>query len=155
MPRMAATLSDRLRAAEHTVDRLSPAEAAAAAEAGAVIVDIRASATRERDGVIAGSVHLPLTVLPWRLEPGGAWRSPHVAEAARVVLVCDHGFASLLAAAGLVELGIDATDVVGGVAAWAEAGLPLAAWVDPALGPGELQGMGPPVPARVSLQAPR
>ena len=83
------SLADRLRAAELVVARVTPAEAVAAAGDGAVIVDIRSPATRARDGVIAGSLSLPLTVLHWRLEPGGSWRTPYVPEGARVVLVCD------------------------------------------------------------------
>jgi len=146
------SLADRLRAAELAVTRLSPAEAAAAAESGALIVDIRASATRERDGVIPGSVHVPLTVLHWRLEPGGRWRSPFVPEGGRVVLVCDHGCSSLLAAAELLEAGVDATDVVGGIEAWGAGSLPLVRWVDPPVAEGGLLGMEPPVSAGIARE---
>lgn len=141
-----SSLGDRLRSAERAVARLTPAEAIAAVREGAVIVDIRSSSTRTRDGVIAGSLHVPLTVLPWRVEPSGRWRSPHLHEGGRVVLVCDHGCSSLLAAADLLELGVDATDIVGGLEGWTAAGLPVVAWVDPPVPVGGLLGMDPPVP---------
>ena len=43
----------------------------------------------------------------------------------QVVVLCRQGYSSSLAAASLRALGVDATDVVGGVEAWAAAGLPL------------------------------
>jgi len=147
---MQVSLAQKLAAAAERVERLAPAEAANAAARGAVVVDIRSSTTRERDGVIPGSVHLPLTVLQWRLEPGGSWRTPHVPEGSRVILVCDQGCSSLLAAAELVAMGVDATDVTGGVEEWATVGLPLLHWVDPPVSGGALLGMEPPVTAVVA-----
>lgn len=131
------------RAGERVV-RMEPRAAWRAATDGACIIDIRSSDARATDGVIPGSVHIPLTVLPWRLDPGGAWTTPHVRPEQRIVLVCDHGCSSLLAAELLLELGLDATDVVGGIAGWAEAGLPLQPADDVPLEPGERRGMRPP-----------
>ena len=144
------SLSDRLGAAATLVRRLTPADAAQAVADGAIVVDVRSSTTRERDGVIPGSVHIPLTVLHWRLDPGGAWRTPHVPEGARVILICDQGCSSLLAAAELVTGGVDATDVIDGVDGWAVARLPLVEWVDPPIPRGALLGMEPPVTAVVA-----
>lgn len=144
------SLSQRLAAASAIVTRLTAEEAVLAMGDGAIVVDIRSSTTRERDGVIPGSVHLPLTVLHWRLEPGGAWRTPHVPEGSRVVLACDHGCSSLLAAAELVAMGVEATDLVGGVDGWVAAGLPLVDWVDPPVPRGVLLGMEPPATAVVA-----
>ena len=137
-------LSDLLAAAERTIERLEPAQALERVEAGATLVDVRSSETRRRDGGVPGAVPIPRTVLEWRLEPGGAWRSPYVPEGTPVVLLCDHGFSSVFAAAALVAMGVDAADVIGGFAAWREAGLPVAAVADPPLGPGELAGRRPP-----------
>lgn len=92
-----------------------------------------------------GSIHVPRTVLEWRLEPDGAWRNPHVGGVERrLVVLCDHGYSSIFAAAVLVELGYArAGDVVGGFEAWVAAGLPLAP--APADRPtAELPGMGGP-----------
>lgn len=132
-----------LEQAAACVPRLTPREALAALHDGDVVIDIRSIAARARDGVVPGSVHVPLTVLQWRLEPGGEHRTPHVAEEDRVVLLCDHGCSSLLAAASLLAMGVEAADVIGGVEAWRADGLPLVAASDPPLAPGELQGMRP------------
>lgn len=130
--------------ATERVARLAPDEAWRAASDGACLVDIRSFDARANDGVIPGSLHIPLTVLPWRLDPGGPWTTPHVRPGQTVVLVCDHGCSSLLAAELLLELGLDATDVVGGIAGWAAAGLPLRHADDAPLEPGERRGMRPP-----------
>jgi rhodanese-related sulfurtransferase len=132
-----------LERAAARVPRLAPREALAAIGDGDVLVDIRSTATRARDGVVPGAVHVPLTVLQWRLEPGGAHRTPFVAQGARVVLICDHGCSSLLAAASLWEMGVEAADVIGGIVAWRAEGLPLVPAADAPLGPAELQGMRP------------
>lgn len=125
------------------VPRLTPHETLAAMRAGDVLVDLRSIAARARDGIVPGSVHVPLTVLQWRLEPGGDHRTPYVAEEDRVVLLCDHGCSSLLAAASLVAMGVEAADVMGGVEAWRADGLPLVPASDLPLAPEELQGMRP------------
>jgi rhodanese-related sulfurtransferase len=140
------TLDELLDDARARLDRLTPAQALAAAENGALIIDIRSDRDREHVGVVPGSVHIPRTVLEWRVAPDSSWRNPHLGERGRqLVILCDHGHSSSLAAATLVELGLDATDVIGGFEAWQETGLPVAA---PAhrRNPGELAGMGPPEP---------
>jgi rhodanese-related sulfurtransferase len=54
-------------------------------------------------------------------------RLPWAAYDARVLVLCQEGYASSLAAAALVRLGLTgATDVVGGLRAWRQAGLPMA-----------------------------
>jgi len=120
------TLDDLLHAAAARIDRLPPLAAHDAASAGALIVDIRSEAARERDGVVPGALHVPRTVLEWRLEPGGAWQNPHVGGLGRrLIVLCDHGYSSALAAEMLVQLGYtSAGDVIGGFEAWREAGLP-------------------------------
>jgi rhodanese-related sulfurtransferase len=137
-------LSELLAAAERTVERLEPTEALQRVETGATLVDIRSSDARRRDGGVPGALHLPRTVLEWRLEPGGAWRTPYIAEGTPVVLLCDHGHSSLLAAASLVAMGVDAADLIGGFAAWRDAGLPVAPVDDAPLREHELPGMRAP-----------
>ncbi len=85
-------------------------------------------------------------MLEWRLERGGAWRSPYVRDEDRVLLACDHGYSSVFAAVALVQLGWNAGDVLGGLESWREQGLPWQVAVDPPLEPGELPGMRPPEP---------
>ena len=137
------TVDELLRRARSRLKRLEPREALAAQRAGALIVDVRTHDERARDGVIAGSVHIPRTVLEWRLDPDSGFRNPNVCDLERhVIVVCADGYSSSLAAATLQEIGYArATDLVGGYAAWKEAGLPVAAEPPPDEGP---PGMGRP-----------
>lgn len=141
-----ATLEELLARARARIRRLEPSAAHAAMRDGALLIDIRCAGDRERDGVVPGSLHIPRTVLEWRLAPDSAFRSPYVADPAQgILLICDHGCSSSLAAATLVELGLeDAGDVIGGFAAWRASGLPTTAPRDHELAPGELVGMRPP-----------
>jgi rhodanese-related sulfurtransferase len=93
--------------ARSRIRRYTPEEARADVEL--LIVDTRSDDERERDGVIPGAEHVPLSVLPWRAED---------LSGRRVCLVCAHGFSSSLAVALLVELGVDAGDLIGGYEAW-------------------------------------
>ena len=137
------TLDELLAEAGAKIDRLTPAEALAALRGGGLIVDIRSTHARERDGIVPGSVHVPRTVLEWRLEPDGPWRNPHVSDLdRRLVVLCDHGYSSIFAAAILAELGYTRpADVIGGFEAWAAAGLPVATASPEAVEP---PGMGGP-----------
>ncbi len=140
------TLEQLLEEARARIERLDPAAALAALEDGALLVDIRSDPDRERDGIVPGSLHVPRTVLEWRVAPESPWRSPHACGLdERIVLLCDHGYSSSLAAATLVELGFSrAGDVIGGFEAWRAAGLPTAAAPARRRAPGELAGMAPP-----------
>jgi rhodanese-related sulfurtransferase len=134
------TVDDLLDRAASRIRRYAPHGAREAAAAGAILIDIRSSDSRERDGVIPGSVHIPRTVLEWRVDRASEWRNPALGDAL-LILVCDHGYSSVLAASALVDLGRDAGDLVGGFAAWAAAGLPVEQ-PGPALD--GLPGMGAP-----------
>jgi rhodanese-related sulfurtransferase len=127
-----ATIGDLLATARARLDRLEPSEARAALDDGALLVDTRGAELRREQGVIPGSVHVPLSVLFWRLDPSSESADPQLADPSRrVVLICAHGYSSSLAAATLLDLGYDqATDVIGGFEAWAGAGLPVIAMDD-------------------------
>jgi rhodanese-related sulfurtransferase len=137
------TLEDLLHAAAASITLLPPEEAAAAVRHGATLVDIRSDLDRERDGLVPGSLPIPRTVLEWRLAVDSTWRNPYAPDLDRhVIIICDHGCSSLLAAATLVELGFaKASDVIGGYAAWRDAGLATAPAPRDRPGPGELAGM--------------
>jgi rhodanese-related sulfurtransferase len=117
------TLEELLEDARGKIERVEPAEAWSAAQDGALIVDTRVDRSA---GIVPGSLHVPLSVLQWRVAPDSDWRNPHVGGLdTRLILICDHGESSSLAAASLLELGFSRVgDVVGGFEAWLEAGLP-------------------------------
>jgi rhodanese-related sulfurtransferase len=113
-----SSIDELLAAARARLDRLDPTAAGAAMDEGAMLVDIRSDSQRERDGVVPGAVFIPRNVLEWRVKL--------MQEAPRVILMCDEGYQSSLAAATLCDLGLDATDLAGGFQAWRAAGLPTA-----------------------------
>ncbi|GAA3162895.1 hypothetical protein GCM10010451_08610 [Streptomyces virens] len=120
-------------------ERVGPRDAYEAARAGeALLVDIRYAALRERDGLIPGAVVIERNELEWRLDPQGSHRLPEATDHdLRVVVICNEGYASSLAAESLHRLGLHrATDLVGGFQAWSAAGLPVVpASAQDALGP--------------------
>jgi rhodanese-related sulfurtransferase len=121
------TVDDLLERARSGLERLTPAEALAAAAEGAVIVDVRSPDEQAEQGaLIPGALHYPLSVVLWRLDPGAPAYGPRPPLETQVILVCRHGYSSSLAAAQLREIGFArATDVIGGVEAWVAAGLPV------------------------------
>lgn len=137
------TIEELLAEARATIARLSPAEGWAALDEGAILVDIRPLEQRWRDGLIPGAHVVERNVLEWRLDPGGEYRSPELARPDRlVVLVCDEGYQSSLAAATLVRFGLAAGDVAGGVRAWRAEGLPLVPAGSGDAEPGKQPGLG-------------
>ncbi|MEU5050581.1 rhodanese-like domain-containing protein [Streptomyces sp. NPDC021096] len=120
-------VEELLAAARAGLDRLGPAEAADVQASGGLLVDIRYAALRERDGTIPGALVVERNELEWRLDPACDHRAAQATgHDLRVVVICDEGYASSLAAASLRQLGLDrATDLVGGFQAWRAAGLPV------------------------------
>ena len=102
------------------LDRVDPANLASEVAAAALVIDTRPIEQRQRDGELPGALIIDRNVLEWRLDP----TCPHhIAEAdsanLRMIIVCDEGYRSSLAAASLRQLGIEgATDLVGGFQAW-------------------------------------
>ncbi|MET9626019.1 rhodanese-like domain-containing protein [Lentzea sp. NPDC006480] len=92
----------------------------------ALIVDIRPVHNRQAEGEIENSVVVERIVLEWRLDPVGDWRLPGFTADTTVVVVCNEGWASSLAARDLQRIGLaNATDLVGGYRGWRAAGLPI------------------------------
>ena len=71
------TINDLLADARARLQRLGPEEAYAAMEHGALLIDTRCAELRRRDGSIPGSVHVPLSVLFWRLDPSSGHDDPN------------------------------------------------------------------------------
>ena len=118
------SIDDLLEEARARLVRLGPSEALEAQRQGALLVDIRPAENRAREGELPGAVVIERTVLEWRLDPACEARLPVASYDRKVVVVCNEGYSSSLAAATLRDLGVDATDLVGGFRAWAAAGLP-------------------------------
>ena len=104
--------------------RVRPEGLAACLDRGALVVDIRPVDQRQRDGALPGAVVIDRNVLEWRLDPTSEWHIDEVADHDReIVLVCQEGYSSALAAQTLRRLGLHrATDLDGGFQAWRQAG---------------------------------
>jgi rhodanese-related sulfurtransferase len=120
------TIDDLLREARGQIDRVTPEQAAREIDSGAVLVDTRCSEDRAREGTIAHAVHVPRTLLEWRADPACDHCDPRIAKpGARLIVVCNDGYSSSLAAASLKRLGfLRAADLIGGYRGWVTAGLP-------------------------------
>jgi rhodanese-related sulfurtransferase len=122
------TVEELLAEAATEIDRLSPAEAHEAAQQGDLLIDIRPMEQRQRDGLVPAATVVDRNVLEWRLDPEGEHRNPDLARRdRRIILICNEGYQSVLAAATLRRFGLDSCDVVDGVQGWMAAGLPLEA----------------------------
>ncbi len=121
------TVNDLLTESRSRIERLDPSATRAALAAGALVIDTRCADQRRETGVIPGSMHVPLSVLFWRLDPASGYDDPRLNDLGRqVILVCADGYSSSLAAAILRDLGFArAGDLDGGFSAWQAAGLPV------------------------------
>ena len=129
-----SAIDKALAAARSTLDRAEPADAHRLQAEGALIVDIRPHTNRLEEGEIPGAIPVERIHLEWRLDPGSEWKLPEVHAGLPVVIVCNEGYSSSLAAADLQRLGLTrATDLVGGFRAWRAAGLPVAPGGTPAV----------------------
>ena len=123
-PRRATrTIDEVLGEARSRLVRLTAGQARRAyAERGAVLVDIRPAAQRAAEGELPEAVVIERNVLEWRFDPTCAARLPYAAYDLEVIVVCQEGYTSSLAAAALQELGIwRSTDLIGGYTAWRRA----------------------------------
>jgi rhodanese-related sulfurtransferase len=122
-----------LSAARARLHRLTPLEALRAVEGGAVVVDIRPAAQRAEHGDLPGALVVERNVLEWRFDPTSEAALGIAADDLQVIVLCQEGYTSSLAAAALQDVGVHAaTDVIGGYAAWVAAGV-----APPAATPGQ------------------
>jgi rhodanese-related sulfurtransferase len=115
------TIDEVLQSARGRITRLTPDQATNKLHDGAVLVDIRPAAQRETHGVLPGALVIERNVLEWRFDPASDARLPIADYDLEIIVMCQEGYTSSLAAASLHDLGIHrATDVIGGYAAWRE-----------------------------------
>jgi rhodanese-related sulfurtransferase len=129
-----SAIDDAVDAARSTLDRADPGEAQRLQSEGALIVDIRPHANRLAEGEIPGAIPIERIHLEWRLDPTSDWKIPQANADVPVIVVCNEGYASSLAAADLQRLGLPhATDLIGGYRAWRASGLPTTPGATPAI----------------------
>lgn len=113
---MSSRIDKVLEAARTRLERMPATDVPAALERGAVLVDIRPQAQRDREGQVAAAIVIERNVLEWRCDPTSDARIPEaVDDDVEWVVLCSEGYTSSLAAASLIDLGLHkSTDVVGG-----------------------------------------
>jgi rhodanese-related sulfurtransferase len=116
-----------LETARARIRRYEPAEVATAISDGALLIDLRCQEDRATEGSVEGAVVIPRTVLEWRVDPDSRWNDSRIADTdLTLILMCNDGYSSSLAAATLVDMGFaDVGDLTGGFRAWRAAGLPV------------------------------
>ncbi len=123
------TVHDMLFEARRMIERVTPheLERRRTSDAAPTVIDTRTHVDRLRYGVIPGAIHVPRTVVEWHLDPANGYRHPSVTSLAQpLVVVCNGGYSSSLAAASLQRLGYGSVaDLIGGHLAWCSAGLPV------------------------------
>ena len=120
--------ADQLLArARSRIVRYLPHEAAEAQAAGAAVVDLRCDEDRLAEGVVPGAVAVALSALPWRVDPEAENTDSRINDrTATMILMCNDGYSSSLAAATLLDMGFtDVGDMDGGFRAWSATGLPV------------------------------
>ena len=117
---MAKSIDMLLTQARTRFVRVAPEELANEQANGALIIDIRPVDQRLRDGEIPGAIVVDRNSLEWRLDPSYKLRIAEVTDHdIRIIIVCNEGYSSSLAAASLQDLGLHrATDLIGGFQAW-------------------------------------
>jgi rhodanese-related sulfurtransferase len=134
-------IDEFLARARQGLRRVEPEALVSELSRGSLVVDTRPKEQRDRDGALHGAVVIDRNVLEWRLDPESDHRIPETRRDRRIIVVCNEGYSSSLAAATLQQLGLPAaTDLVGGFQALVAAGLvPV---------PPTTSGDGVPAPAR-------
>jgi rhodanese-related sulfurtransferase len=113
---MTSRIDKVLDDARARLDRLQAKDVPAALQRGAVLVDIRPQAQRDREGHVPAALVIERNVLEWRCDPTSDAKIPEaVGDDVEWVVLCSEGYTSSLAAASLIDLGLHrSTDVVGG-----------------------------------------
>ena len=113
---MTSRIDKVLDAARARLQRMPADAVTEALKRGAVLVDIRPQAQRDREGHVAAAVVIERNVLEWRCDPTSDAKLPQaVDDDVEWVVLCSEGYTSSLAAASLIDLGLHkSTDVVGG-----------------------------------------
>jgi rhodanese-related sulfurtransferase len=121
------SIDEMLAASRACLARVSAHDAVRLFSDGALLVDIRPLEQRRRDGEIPDALIVDRNVFEWRLDPTSPHRRPEIeGHDQMIIVVCNEGYASSLAAKSLQDLGLhNATDLIGGFVAWRAAGLPV------------------------------
>ena len=113
-------------AAEKEVESLRPAQLRAALDdstEGLLLVDVRDVREVKREGFIEGSLHIPRGMLEFWIDPDSPYYRKEFDSAESLIIYCNKGWRSALAAQSLKNMGLDAVShLAGGLERWKSEG---------------------------------
>jgi rhodanese-related sulfurtransferase len=117
------TVAHLVADAKNRIEGLSPTDVAAALDGETFLVDVREPEEREAAGIIPGSFPAPRGVLEFWADPASASHREEFDRSRRIILYCDSGDRSALAADALQRLGHwRVAYLEGGLQAWVDFG---------------------------------
>ena len=117
---------EMVREAKGEIESISPADALAAQEGGALLVDIRDVRELDREGRVPGAMHAPRGMLEFWVSPSSPYHKERLSGADRLILFCAASSRSALAVKALRDMGVeDVAEIEGGFGAWRADGLPV------------------------------
>jgi rhodanese-related sulfurtransferase len=126
MTRIAKGYVQLVAEAEAEVRSLTVEEAMAAQSSGALLVDLRDVREVKAEGKIPGSYHAPRGMLEFWVDPDSPYHREALSSADRLVLYCNLGWRSALAAKSLQDMGFtNVAHISGGLEAWKDEGGPI------------------------------
>jgi len=119
---MPTSVKDLLAEANAAVPRVSPGDAKALIEQGALVVDVRDGTEVLATGKVAGAVAVQRGLLEFKADPGAPSHDPEFRRDRTVIVYCASGGRSALAGKTLKDMGYTDVRNLGGFKEWAEAG---------------------------------
>ena len=120
-----SSFQEILEIANNLVPRISPNEAKAKQDTGALIIDIREREEINTSGMVKGAYHIPRGLLEFQttlVNPNGLKGfSPETT----IILYCASGGRAALAGKSLKDMGFDKVFNLGGLKDWIDKGVPI------------------------------
>ena len=126
MNKLTSSFRDLVAEAEKEIETLSPAQVRAALDSstgGLLLVDLRDVREVKREGRIAGSLHIPRGMLEFWIDPESPYYRREFDEVDGLILYCNKGWRSALAAQTLKRMGAEGVaHMLGGMESWKSEG---------------------------------
>ena len=108
--------------AEAKVTALTPADVdKKIGKPGVLLIDLRDVRELKREGKIPGSLHIPRGMLEFWIDPDSPYYRREFDDAEQVILYCNKGWRSALAAKSLQDMGVEpVAHMAGGMERWVE-----------------------------------
>jgi rhodanese-related sulfurtransferase len=120
---MSTSVKDMLSAANSSVPKISPQDAAALIQRGqALVVDVRDGLEIQSTGKVQGAKHVARGMLEFRADPDSPYYDKEFSRDKTMILYCASGGRSALAGKTLQDMGYKDVRNLGGFKDWVENG---------------------------------